>query len=268
MAYNTIMLDKAGHIARLTLNRPERLNALNEEMFAELNDALDDVARDAGLRVFVITGAGRAFCASADIKDESRGGDQLLGHKEPYETFKFIRAMPQGVTSKLYNLAIPTIAMVNGLAIGDGFDWVLACDIRVGCENSRFMNAFLQMGLVSNTGSTWLYNRAMGISKALELLYTGDWLEAEEAKECGVLGHLVAAGELEETTMELARKIAAKAPIPNRMVKGMMQRGLSQTLDEHLSEAAQVEVLTLTSQDHKEALASFREKRAPNFKGK
>ena len=268
MAYNTILLDKADYIARLTLNRPERLNAINEEMFAELNHALDDVAGDTSLRVFLITGAGRAFCASADIKDESRGGDQLLGHKDPYETFQFIRAMPQGVTLKLHNLPMPTIAMVNGLAIGDGFDWVLACDIRVGSENSRFMNAFLQMGLVSNTGATWLYNRAMSISKALELLYTGDWLEAQEAKECGVLGHLVPSEKLEETTMELAPKIAAKAPIPNRMVKGMMYRGLNQTLDEHLAEAAHVEVLTLATQDHKEALASFREKRVPNFEGK
>ena len=175
--------------------------------------------------------------------------------------------MLQCGSSKLQNLDIPTIAMVNGLAIGDGFDWVLACDIRVGCENSRFMNAFLQMGLVSNTGSTWLYNRAMGISKALELLYTGDWLETEEAKQCGVLAHLVPADKLEETTMELARKIAAKAPIPNRLVKGMMYRGLNQTLDEHLPEAAQAEVLTLGSQDHIEALASFREKRAPVYKG-
>jgi 2-(1,2-epoxy-1,2-dihydrophenyl)acetyl-CoA isomerase len=107
----------------------------------------------------------------------------------------------------------------------------------------------------------------MGISKALELLYTGDWLEADEAKECGVLAHLVSADKLEETTMDLARKIAGKAPIPNRMVKGMMYRGLTQTLDDHLAEAAQVEVLTLTSQDHKESLASFREKRAPVYKG-
>ena len=95
MVYNTIILDKSDHIARLTLNRPERLNALNEEMFAELNHALEGVAADTHLRVFIITGAGRAFCASADIKDESRGGDQLLGHKDPYETYQFIRAMPK-----------------------------------------------------------------------------------------------------------------------------------------------------------------------------
>ena len=113
MTYNTIILDKKDHIALLTLNRPERLNALNEEMFAELNSALEDVATDRDIRVFVITGAGRAFCASADIKDESRGGDQLLGHKDSYETYQFIRAMPQGVTSKLHNLDIPTIATVS-----------------------------------------------------------------------------------------------------------------------------------------------------------
>ena len=158
--------------------------------------------------------------------------------------------------------------MVNGLAIGDGFDWVLACDIRIGCEHSRFMNAFLQMGLVSNTGSTWLYNRAMGINKALELLYTGDWLEAEEADRLGVLNKLVPFENLEEETMAMARRIAEKPPIPNRLVKGMMYRGLNQTLDDHLEEAAQVEVLTLTSQDHREALSAFLEKRKPEFTGK
>ncbi len=154
------------------------------------------------------------------------------------------------------------------LAIGDGFDWVLACDIRIGCEHSRFMNAFLQMGLVSNTGATWLYTRAMGINKALELLYTGDWLEAEEAHRLGVLNRLVPADELEEETMAMAQRIADRPPIPNRLVKGMVYRGMSQSLDEHLVEAAQVEILTLTSQDHREALSAFLEKRKPEFQGK
>ncbi|MCH7606736.1 MAG: enoyl-CoA hydratase/isomerase family protein, partial [Chloroflexi bacterium] len=246
MDFQTVLLEKADHIAKLTLNRPERLNALNEQMFKELNIALQDVAEDSEVRVLVLTGAGRAFCASADIKDERRGGDRLLGHQEPYQTWEFIRTGPQGVTRRLHNMEKPTIAMVNGLAIGDGFDWVLACDIRIGCEHARFMNAFLQMGLVSNTGSTWLYNRAMGINKALELLYTGDWLEAEEAHRLGVLNHLVPADRLEEDTMALAHRIAERAPIPNRLVKGMMHRGLTQSLDEHLVEAAQAEVLTLT----------------------
>ena len=268
MDYQTIILEKKDHVARLTLNRPERLNALNEQMFAELNSALEDVAGDGEVRALVLTGAGRAFCASADIKDERQGGDRLLGHMEPYQIHQFIRTGPQGVTLKLHRMDKPTIAMVNGLAIGDGFDWVLACDIRIGCEHSRFMNAFLQMGLVSNTGGTWLYPRALGVSKALELLYTADWLEAEEALRLGVLNRLVPSGDLEEETMALATKIAGKAPVPNRLVKEMVYRGLGQSLEEHLSEAAKAEVLTLTSEDHREALAAFTEKREPRFRGR
>ena len=268
MDYETIILEKKDHVARLTLNRPERLNALNEQMFMELNSALEDVAGDREVRVLVLTGAGRAFCASADIKDERQGGDRLLGHMEPYQIYQFIRSGPQGVTIKLHKLEVPTIAMVNGLAIGDGFDWVLACDIRIGCERSRFMNAFLQMGLVSNTGGTWLYPRALGVSRALELLYTGDWLEAEDALRLGVLNQLVPLEELEEKTMALAARIAGKAPVANRLVKEMVYRGLGQSLEEHLPQAAQAEVLTLTSEDHREALAAFLEGREPKFKGR
>ncbi len=268
MNYHTIILEKQDHVARLTLNRPERLNAANEQMFSELNSALEDVADDRDIRALVLTGAGRAFCASADIKDERREADRLLGHMDPYQIYQFIRSGPQGITLKLHQMEIPTIAMVNGLAIGDGFDWVLACDIRIGCERSRFMNAFLQMGLVSNTGATWLYPRAMGVSQALELLYTGDWLEAEDALRLGVLGRLVPSEELAEETMALAARIAGRAPVANRLVKGMVYRGLGQSLEEHLPEAAHAEILSLASEDHREALAAFLEKREPKFKGR
>ena len=268
MTYQTIILEKKDHVARITLNRPDRLNAANPQMFAELNAALEDVAGDQDARALVLTGAGRAFCASADIKDERRDADRLLGHMDPYEIYQFIRNGPQGITLKLHQMEKPTIAMVNGLAIGDGFDWVLACDIRIGCEHSRFMNAFLQMGLVSNTGATWLYPRALGVSRALELLYTGDWLNAEEAHRLGVLSRLVPYEELEAETMALALKIAGKAPMANRMVKGMVYRGLNQSLEDHLPEAAQAEILSLATEDHREALAAFLEKREPKFKGR
>ena len=267
MEYETIILEKIDHVARLTLNRPDSLNALNRQMFRELNSALDDVAADGEVRALVLTGAGRAFCASADIKEERQEGDRLLGYMEPYEIYEFIRSGPQGITLKLHQMAKPTIAMVNGLAIGDGFDFVLACDIRTGCERSRFMNAFLQMGLVSNTGATWLYPRALGVSRALELLYTGDWLEAEDALRLGLLSRLVPAEELEEQTMELAARIASRAPVANRLVKGMVYRGLGQSLEEHLPEAAHAEVMSLQTEDHREALAAFLEGREPKFKG-
>ena len=267
MAYETVILEKQDHVAKLTLNRPHRLNAVNDQMFGELNEALREISVDDEIRVMVITGAGRAFCASADIKDQRQEGDRLLSRRKPYQTWSFIRKGPQAVTLGIHQMEKPTIAMVNGLAIGDGFDWVLACDIRIGCENSRFMNAFLQMGLVSNTGATWLYPRAMGINRALELLYTGDWLEAEEALRWGVLNRLVSAEALEEETMALASRIASKPPIPNQLVKGMVMRGLGQSLEEHLAESSQVEVLTLTTDDHKEALAAFLEKRQGQFQG-
>ena len=267
MEFETVLLDKQDHIAKVTLNRPERLNALNMQLFDELKLALDDVAADSDIRAMVLTGAGRAFCASADIKEERQSGNKLMSQRSPQETYDFIRTRPQQVTQRLAYMEKPTIAMVNGLAIGDGFDWVLSCDIRIGCEHARFMNAFLQMGLVSNTGSTWLYPRALGINKALELLYTGDWLEAEEAFRLGVLNRLVPSESLEEETMALAQRIVQKPPIPNRLVKGMVHRGLRQSLDEHLVEAAEVEILTLTSQDHKEALDAFLNKRTPQFRG-
>lgn len=268
MGYQTIILEKKDHVARLTLNRPDSLNALNRQMFAELNSALEDVAGDRETRALVLTGAGRAFCASADIKEERQEGDRLLGYMEPNEIYQFIRNGPQGITLKLHRMEIPTIAMVNGLAIGDGFDFVLACDIRIGCERSRFMNAFLQMGLVSNTGATWLYPRAMGVNQALELLFTGDWLAAEDALRLGVLNRMVPSEDLLEETMALAAKIAGKSPVANRLVKGMVYRGLGQSLEEHLPEAAHAEVLSLASEDHREALAAFLEGREPKFKGR
>ena len=267
MEFQTILVEKRDHIAKVTLNRPERLNAINERMFDELNAALEEIGSDSDVRVMVLTGAGRAFCASVDIKDMRQGEDRLMSQWSSYQMREFIRSHPQRVTLQIHQMEKPTIAMVNGLAVGDGFDWVLACDIRIGCENSRFMNAFLQMALISNTGSAWLYPRALGINKALELLYTGDWLEAEDAYRFGVLNRLVPAERLEEETMAMAQRITERPPIPNRLVKGMVYRGLSQSLEEHLMGAADVEVLTLTSQDHKEALSAFLEKRKPLFKG-
>ena len=267
MDFQTIVLEKRDHIAKLMLNRPEQLNAINKKMFEELNMALEDVAADSNVRVLVLTGAGRAFCASADIKEGRQGGHEQSGDPSSYETWEFFRKGPQQVTLYLHRMEKPTIAMVNGLAVGDGFDWVLACDIRTGCENARFMNAFVRMGAVSNTGATWLYPRSLGLNKALELLYTGDWLEAEDAYRMGVLNSLVPAAQLEEETMALAQRIADRAPIPNRLVKGMVYRGLNQSLEEHLKEAGPMEVLTLTTQDHREALNAFFEKREPHFKG-
>lgn len=267
MNYTTILLEKRDHIATLTMNRPEKLNAINETMFSELNHALDDVTRDDDVRVLIFTGAGKAFTASTDIRETNQGGDRLLSHMSEYEMFDFIRKFPQQISLKLQKMPKPTIAMVNGIAVADGVDWVMACDIRIGGEAARFMNAFVQLALVSNTGSTWFYPRALGLNKALEFLYTGDWIDAKEALRLGLLNSVFPADQLARETMSLAQRIAARAPIANRLVKEMVYRGLTQTLDDHLLSAAYAEAFTLTTKDHKEALAAFLAKRTSKFTG-
>ena len=195
MDYETIILEKKDHVARFTLNRPERLNALNEQMFMELNSALEDVASDREVRALVLTGAGRAFCSSADIKDERQGRRPAAG---THGTLRDSPVYPQRAAGRYHQ------APQDGSAHHrDGQRPGHRRRVRLGAglrhphrlaSAPGLSNAFLQMGLVSNTGGTWLYPRALGVSRALELLYTGDRLEAEDALRLGVLNHLAPSG--------------------------------------------------------------------------
>lgn len=269
MNFETIILKKEDHVATITLNRPQAMNAITMQMFKELIEALQDVNGDDNIRLLVLTGAGRAFCASLDMKEgKAEVGKRLLPHMSIEEARQLARHFPQKVTLGIRNMEKPTIAMVNGLAIGDGFDWVLACDLRIGSEKARFMNAFVRMALFPNTGGTWFFPRIMGLGKALELLYTGDWLEAEEAYRIGVLNKLVPSAELEKVTMELAHKIAKGAPAAIKLIKLQTYKGLEMSLETALELAADGEVICLSTQDHIEAVAAFLEKREPVFTGK
>lgn len=268
MAYETIIVKKEDGVATVVLNRPQVLNAVNHQMFVELNRALDEVDADDGVRVMVLTGAGRAFCASVDIKEKRGNKDRLLEDVGIEDVRRYCRSYPQRITRGIVNLQKPTIAMVNGLAVGDGFDWVLACDLRVGSTAARFANAVVGLGLVSNTGATWFYPRHMGLGKAFELLYTGAWLEAEEAYRIGLLNKLTQPEDLEKETMALARKIAKQAPVAVRLTKMNVYRGLEMDLDAALELAADGEAMTLKTEDHREAMAAFLEKREPKFKGR
>ena len=263
--FRTIFLEKTSGVAKLTLNRPDSLNAINEHMLEDLIVALEDISEDSSIRVLILTGAGRAFCAAADIEDERRGGDRLMGHLSQREIVEYTRRGPQRIVHLLHWMEKPTIAMVNGLAVGDGFDFALACDLRVGSTLARFMNGYGGMGLVSGTGAPWFYPRLLGLSKALELLYTGAWLEADEAHRLGLLNRLVPPDALEVETMDLAQRIAEQAPIPTQLVKGMVYRALHQSLDEHLVEAAYIEAMLLTTEDHREALDAYLQHREPKF---
>ncbi|MCS7206415.1 MAG: enoyl-CoA hydratase [Dehalococcoidia bacterium] len=269
MPYETIVLDTWGdeRIARITLNRPDRLNAINSTMLEELADAVERVANDDRVRVVVLTGAGRAFCSGADVSGMAGGGGP---HDSPSaEELRRGFRYPQRIMLGIHRMEKPVIGMINGLAAGAGFDLACACDLRVGCPDSRFMVAFVRIGLFPGYGGTWLYPRALGsIPKAAELLFTGDWLEAEEAFRFGLLNRLVPKERLEEETLALATRIAEGPPIAIRLAKMMLYRGLEVDLETAMLMAAAAETITLTSEDHREGVAAFREKRKPVYKGR
>ncbi len=269
MSYETIVLEKRGNIAVLTLNRPEKLNPISPQMTLELLSALDDADADDETRVLVITGAGRGFCAGADVggmAGGSQGGTAVTRGAE--ELRQGLLRSAARVIPKLQKMQKPTIAMVNGVAAGAGVDLALACDLRTGSENSRFMNAFIRIGLFPGWGGTWLYPRVMGLGKGLEYLLTGDFLEAEEAERLGVLNRLVPADKLEGETMDLARKIADRPPIAVRLTKMQVYKGLQMDLETAIQIAAACETITLSSEDHRAGVAAFREKRQATFEGK
>ncbi len=268
MNYETIILEKKEGIAIITLNRPKKLNALTPQMNQELISALDDVDTDDEMRVLVITGAGRGFCAGADIGGMAGGAGRETGTSGAEQIRQGLIQSAGKIIPRIQKLQKPTIAMVNGAAVGGGFDITLACDLRVGSENARFMNAFVRIGLFPGWGGTWFYPRVMGLGKALEFLFTGDFMEAKEAERLGVLNRLVPADELEKETMSLARKIANGPPIAIKLMKLQVYKGLAMDLETALQMAAACETITLTSEDHREGVTAFREKRQATYQGR
>ena len=271
-AYETILLEKSPeeHIARITLNRPDRLNAINPRMQEELADALADLDADDAIRVVILTGAGRAFCSGADVRGMAGGPEEspYRSERTPEEIRRGFRGA-QRIILGIHRLEKPVIAMVNGVAAGAGFDLACACDLRVGSHNARFISAYIRIGLFPGYGGTWLYPRALGsLPKAAELIFTGEPLSAEEAYRFGLLNRLVEPERLEEETLALARKIADGPPIAMRLAKMMLYRGLEFDLETALLMAAAAETITLTSEDHREGVSAFREKRKPVYRGR
>ena len=260
--------DPIEHIARLTINRPDRRNALNDAATEEMGQAIEEVDDDDDIRVLILTGAGSSFCAGGDLNTLKGGNDPGVLVSENSDDIRRGFRGPHKMILGLQRMEKPVIAMINGTAVGAGFDIACACDIRIASPRARFMVAYVRIGLFPGFGGTWFYPRTLGsLGKAAEMLFTGDFMEADEAYRLGVLNRLVPVSQLEEETMTLARRIADRPPIPNRLIKGMVHRGQTQSLEEHLEEAAQLEILTLTSKDHQEALRAFLEKSQPHFEG-
>lgn len=260
MGYETIIYRKADKVARITLNRPEVLNALNGQMLMELPEAVAEAAKDDDVRAVIITGSGRGFCAGGD----HRHIETLTGSSEGAADFSFSEKVILG----LQRMGKPTIAMVNGPAVGGGFDIALACDMRIGSENARFMVAFTRIGLVPGSGSGWMLPRVVGLSKACRIIFTGDLVDAEEAYRMGLLDWLVPSDRLEEEAMALAGRLAQGPPIALSFDKMVIYKGLSSDFETTLKLGTTCEGLCLRTEDFKEGIKAFAEKRQAVFRGK
>lgn len=257
--YESITVEKRGPIAVLTINRPDKLNALNRGVHAEGVAALDDLRADDSVRVLVITGAGpKSFIAGADISEfegQTPVTQRDLFHKRTF--FNTIDAFPK-----------PVIAMINGFCLGGGNELALACDIRICSENARFSQPEINLGIMPGGGGTQRLTRLIGEGRAMELILSGDMIDAETAHRFGLVNHVFAADELEAKTMDFAAKIAEKAPIALQLCKEAVKFASRSNLDEGLRREVDLFAICFSTEDKQEGVSAFLEKRKPSFKGK
>ncbi len=256
MNYETIILEKKDYIATITLNRPDRLNALNNQMADELNDVSVSIDGDDEVRVVVITGAGRAFCSGADLKGE-RTGRSEIGH-----------GLADRIFAALNSIEKPIIASINGVAVGGGCTMTLSCDIRIASEEARFQLPFTRLGICTEIGSTYLLPRLIGMGKACELLLTSKMIDAKEANEMGLVNQVVPASELANTTYEMASSIAKFPPLSVKMNKRGLYQAVNSDLPSQLRYEALANAYLGATEDAREAIKAFQEKREPIYKGR
>ena len=266
MSYENIIVERDGRIGKLILNRPNKLNAITDFMEEEMGMAIRELGDDDSVGVVVLTGAGRAFSAGADVSELPGAQSNGRGESPEQKRRNFRKAM--NIVLGVHKMEKPVIGMINGVAAGAGFDLACACDLRVGTPKSRFLAAFIRVGLFPGWGGMWLYAKTLGIPKAAELVFTGDFLEADDAYRLGMLNKLVPEEDLEATTMEMARKIADGPPVALRLSKLMLYKALNMDLETAMQMSAALETITLTSEDHSEGVAAFKDKRKPSYQGR
>lgn len=258
MAFETILYENTDGVATITLNRPDALNSTNDQMYKELRQLIEEIAVDSSVRCVILTGAGRGFCAGADVKAMDPNM-KLLARRARH------RGILKNVLQPLFNLEKPVIAAVNGHAVGAGFNIALACDILIASETAVFSQIFTKLALVPDLGGLYLLTRVVGVNKAKELCFTAKKISATEAYDLGIANHVVPADQLMEKARALAAEIAAGPPTALAMIKTLLNKSSTATLDQMLEYESYAQTLAYTTDDHKEGVASFREKRAPKF---
>lgn len=255
--------DENTGVLLLTLNRPDNLNSFNDELSFELQKALKDAEKDKAVRCIILTGAGRGFSAGQDLKARSiqaqNGGRPHLGDS--------IRKRYAPIISKLRSMEKPVIAMVNGVAAGAGASLAFACDLRIAGESSKFLQAFVKVGLIPDSGACWLLPRLVGLGKAMELAMTGETIDAATAGELGLVNRVVSDATLMEETLALARQFAQGPTQALGLIKRAFNRALTTDLDTYLAYEADLQEIAGRSDDYTEGVAAFTEKRAAQFVG-
>jgi len=260
LAYDTILFEQSGNIARITLNRPDRLNSFNQQLHSELKDALGALG-DA--RVVVLTGAGRGFCAGQDLNDRAVSSDD-----QPVDLGVTVETCWNPLITSLTSLPQPVIARVNGVAAGAGANIALACDMVVAARSARFIQSFSAIGLIPDSGGTWVLPRLVGQARALGLALTGEPLTAEKAEEWGLIWKCADDDQLDSEVDALASKLASLPPLGLAEIKKMIRSTWDRSLAEELTEQRnEMRRLGFTA-DYREGVAAFLEKRKPDFTGR
>lgn len=256
-SYETIIVSRAGGAVRVTLNRPEKKNAINATMWDELSAVLAEVARREDDRVLVLSGAGGAFCSGADLTG---------GSSEEHPLFNMDHI--HGVALALHRLAKPAVACVDGDAVGAGCNLALGCDIVLASTRSRFAEIFVRRGLSVDFGGSWLLPRLVGLHRAKLLCLTGDLISAQEAADIGLINQALEAGRLEAALQELIERLVAGPPVAQALIKRLLNDGALSTMSEALDAESAAQVINLASGDALEARDAFAAKREPKFTGR
>ena len=279
MDFETLLVERRGKregIVWVTLNRPKKLNALSMQTFGELEALFREVRKDRSARCLVITGAGRGFCAGADFSGSASAQQERTTEKPPAEAPPAIdlerSRLNFRVESEAYiafrRLEIPTIACINGVCVGAGFDLVAHCDMAVGSTAARFQVAYVKRGLFADLGGFWSLPRIIGWRKAMEMMTTGRFMSAEEAHDAGLTNYLVEPEDLEDKTMELALAVEAGPPVAQKLGKTLAIRTAHLDFETALELSGIALSVIEPSQDRVEGVRAFMEKREPDFQGR
>ena len=255
MAYENIILEKEENIAIITFNRPEAMNALNNQTRAEFRDAIADVAADDNVKVLILTGNGKSFVAGSDIKE--------FNATTPFAAHNIVR-----LGEMVEKLEKPVIAAVNGFCLGGGNEIAMGCDIIIASEKAKFGQTEINIGIIPGGGGTQRLPRLIGACRAKELILTGDIIRADEADRIGLVNKVVPLDELMPTAKEMAKKIATKSAAALKLAKTAINRGMQTNLESGLKYEYELYALSLTLEDKAEGVNAFIEKRAPKFVGR